>query len=628
MKEYAALIVLVLVMLGGIYSLDHAYSYSEDAVFGKQITGAITATTEQCAIEGGKAICIEDGRRTEYSSRITCREKCGKQIGAREGAGQTGTAVTTCTDNDGDGFWEGCEQGPDCNDAKEELTNNCNVCGNAVVEKSSKEECDMGEENNLWRSDVSKICSSGTVVHGQSRCTTECKLERKFPDCPEGEGGMIEEVEVVEVKEELCRLDRSRGKVVCTLDEKEFSSRIRCKEKCVPELIEVIEVGEGVDVGKEAQEKADLIVRITEAPDEMIRGNFYRVKVRVTNRGGASTLASRFDKTETPAFSTGLQLVNEGRNFRIMLGGKREITNLNHGESKTRTFGFRVPETVSLRDYKFEVFTDSEGGKPGEIQESDEDNNADSKDVRVRVRRAAEPVIEPEMCIEEEIGKVVCLSATPQENYGTDFDLCERECSEEVGAEGPDLEVEIVDPPGEVVTGQFHDVTVKVTNVGRERVTTSFSTALDFVNAEDSSQRSRVGDFGVSLLSPGRSIEHTFERWGVPATASEQYKFEARADTENRVSGDVNRENNHDENSVTVREGIGQPQSCFGEGREVHQIGTRTDNRYCGSDGNFKVQKASKIACQNSFECRTNICAAGVCIDSTTLNNALARIQQ
>ncbi|MBS3132836.1 hypothetical protein J4470_01745 [Candidatus Woesearchaeota archaeon] len=74
-------VVLVLVMLGGIYSLDYAYSYSEDAVFGKHITGAQIATIEQCRIEGGKAICIEDGRRTEYSSRITCREKCGKEVG-------------------------------------------------------------------------------------------------------------------------------------------------------------------------------------------------------------------------------------------------------------------------------------------------------------------------------------------------------------------------------------------------------------------------------------------------------------------------------------------------------------------------------------------------------------------
>ena len=47
---------------------------------------------------------------------------------------------------------------------------------------------------------------------------------------------------------------------------------------------------------------------------------------------------------------------------------------------------------------------------------------------------------------------------------------------------------------------------------------------------------------------------------------------------------------------------------------------------YCDLDGVLSQQKNLRSPCVNSFECKTGVCAAGMCMNSATLNYAISRI--
>jgi len=52
--------------------------------------------------------------------------------------------------------------------------------------------------------------------------------------------------------------------------------------------------------------------------------------------------------------------------------------------------------------------------------------------------------------------------------------------------------------------------------------------------------------------------------------------------------------------------------------------GHRKDGKYCSDDQNFTIQLDSNTACENSFQCQSNLCAAGECISQGLIQKILA----
>ena len=49
-------------------------------------------------------------------------------------------------------------------------------------------------------------------------------------------------------------------------------------------------------------------------------------------------------------------------------------------------------------------------------------------------------------------------------------------------------------------------------------------------------------------------------------------------------------------------------------GDKCVSVGYRNNNNYCNLTGEFTTQVGSDETCNNSFECSSNVCAAGKCI--------------
>ena len=62
-------------------------------------------------------------------------------------------------------------------------------------------------------------------------------------------------------------------------------------------------------------------------------------------------------------------------------------------------------------------------------------------------------------------------------------------------------------------------------------------------------------------------------------------------------------------------------EDCNGcmEGNNCLPFGTRAQTtgtpKFCDIDGSFKDQKPEGMECQNSYECNSNFCTAGECVD-------------
>ena len=55
--------------------------------------------------------------------------------------------------------------------------------------------------------------------------------------------------------------------------------------------------------------------------------------------------------------------------------------------------------------------------------------------------------------------------------------------------------------------------------------------------------------------------------------------------------------------------------SCPLDGK-CYPFGYRKNGEYCPDEGMFKEQLKSEEACDNNFECSTNVCVDGKCISS------------
>lgn len=62
---------------------------------------------------------------------------------------------------------------------------------------------------------------------------------------------------------------------------------------------------------------------------------------------------------------------------------------------------------------------------------------------------------------------------------------------------------------------------------------------------------------------------------------------------------------------------------CFTEGK-CFAFGTRANGKYCNQEGLFEQQKIAKDVCENSYECGTNSCLNGKCVDAGVLDRIIA----
>ncbi len=61
---------------------------------------------------------------------------------------------------------------------------------------------------------------------------------------------------------------------------------------------------------------------------------------------------------------------------------------------------------------------------------------------------------------------------------------------------------------------------------------------------------------------------------------------------------------------------------CYSDGT-CYPIGYRVNGTFCSSDKNFTTQLSSNLACQNSFECSSNVCANNQCVSEGLIQKIL-----
>ncbi len=56
---------------------------------------------------------------------------------------------------------------------------------------------------------------------------------------------------------------------------------------------------------------------------------------------------------------------------------------------------------------------------------------------------------------------------------------------------------------------------------------------------------------------------------------------------------------------------------------KCYPLGHRKDGNYCSDDLEFVIQKTESESCENNFECDSNVCVSGECIDSGFIQRVL-----
>ena len=541
------------------------------------ISGASPASGNLCPIRDGEVVCTSDEKT--YDSKRECLRECAP--------GQTGEPPVSppdtgsCIDADGDFHGENCDAGPDCNDSEHSLTDNCNVCGNNVVEASNNEKCDRGNDNGKWR-DVSIKCSDGSTVSGNSRCTDNCRLENPTESCPEGTQASTD----TETRQTECNI--SGGKVICSSGNprREFISRRDCLRECVPGQSE--ETSGGLCVEEDGRVKCttenpradfgsdfdecllrckpeayregpDLQVKII-IPDYVFQNSPYELKVVISNRG---------DEAVDKRFFTNVSFKDAtGRTQRDTK--KITITGLGPREEYVKTFS-RVPTTLGILEHLAHVDVHDS------VKETNENNNKDN--ARMTIRRNV---------------ALVTTAAWPHPHENNIFSA--------------DL---VIENRGNTLT---QDSKIRV-----------------FINQSHASSSTKTvcsGEHDLGPVQPGDS-----------RTVSPRLKKRSQRNPDCilfrgtnytlavLVEDDLYTRNfgfgTDPENPVLVCPVL-NPDNAYS--LVSKPVGVRTSpDLYCDLKGVLWQQKPIKNECVNSFECRSNICAAGVCVDEEMLNLALEK---
>ena len=79
-----------------------------------------------------------------------------------------------------------------------------------------------------------------------------------------------------------------------------------------------------------------------------------------------------------------------------------------------------------------------------------------------------------------------------------------------------------------------------------------------------------------------------------------------------------------DENPISIEVDVSQDMcnGCVSDDN-CYPLGYRKSGEYCSEDNSFAVQLESKAQCENNFECESNLCASGECVNQGLLKRIL-----
>jgi len=603
MKEYVPLVVLVLVMLGGLYSLDSAYNYSYEVAFGNYITGAQVAEGE-CNDEidndgDGKA----DYKGVFYDDDDDFYSIYDPDPGCSSLDDNDETDVPLCTPEDG-GY--ACKYG-----GKTNTEFQCEIqCVPGGIPGSQEPGAAAGQP---VLSCTPKECAGECL-----RYDDKCEAQEDNSCCT-----VQPKTNTPIVIEEKCREDNNEW--VCKQDDKKrANTEFQCDVICT-------EPGEGPSDGQEdgndepVEETVsdaellgtpvngiDLAVAI-DAPSNMVTGNTYEIKVRVANRGDQRITLTRF--------FTFLYLDN-GKRITI---DRRETNQLGAREIERLTFRWAPPHTLE-GSYKILAITDIQDT----INEgANENNNEDTKTVEIRKAGAGNLIID---CIEkvDRTDDLLMLEITfknggearIQRNpntHGTIF------LPVNVKARGPvtcEQDTYLYDPeeirPGEnkVVTASMEksDGEPCILTRGNYIIEATIDNAggLIIENTADNYK-------SISLpFKTQAEIQCSGKDTGFRPVGIEKY-----CDVDGVLRPEL-------PNGVTCSNSFEcQSNLCFGDkcvavcehpgSGKVFPLGFRSGTLYCTSDGEL-ISRTNSGECSEHFECMSELCVEGRCVKANELS--------
>ena len=235
------------------------------------------------------------------------------------------------------------------------------------------------------------------------------------------------------------------------------------------------------------------------------------------------------------------------------------------------------------------------------------------------------------LCVEA-AGRVECITGNPRTDFGSDFDECVLRCMPEESGGGPDLQVQSLVTeaawPHPYEKNRFNAHLV-IKNQGDR--TTRESKLSIFINSSDGWRTQTVcsGESDIHPIQPGRSILTTRNLRKAKSSRDcilDRGNYILAVLVGNHVFTRDFSFGTDSENPSLVCP-ILDSDSPYPYSLVSKHVGFRTyPELYCDLTGVLSQQKPVKSECVNSFECRSNLCAAGVCVTERQLNLALAQI--
>jgi len=249
---------------------------------GNEIIGEATCRrtpVDSCGSQGQS--CCRASKGDSCNPGLVCSDK---KVGYSDTViGNECEAPRPCEDLDGDLHGQNCALGPDCDDNEPLLQDNCNECGNRVVEPGAGEKCEIGQEKEgTCYADVN-FCNGDRT----DTCRSDCKAW-VAGSCSGGKSCETPPTDRCDNNNENVLVRYSGG--ICGGGQCEFNEdRINCdygcdkeKSECKPEPL--------VDDGGDEKGAPDLeIVDIEYSPGSPKAGETVTFSVNVKNIGDVAS---------------------------------------------------------------------------------------------------------------------------------------------------------------------------------------------------------------------------------------------------------------------------------------------------------------------------------------------------
>ncbi len=219
-------------------------------------------------------------------------------------------------------------------------------------------------------------------------------------------------------------------------------------------------------------------------------------------------------------------------------------------------------------------------------------------------------------------GKVVCKSGNPQTNYDTLGD-CNLYCQKTAAAAAkqspaPAAPVAASGAAGSGAAtslpamGTFSASPAKIKKGGEASIVWKGVSASCWMSYKEAGatksqavKEAMKNMDGSIKIKPAETTTYTIKCNNIPPLSPVSYSQEVTVRVEEAGAG---------------AEGASAfAQSC----PQNAVVGFRTGNSYCDASGVLVAQKAANKNCDNSFECLSNVCAAGTCVESSVFKKFL-----